>query len=377
MKTNGAIVARIILIAAAWLGSGAYGQEKDMETGQKPDPHERRNIIVFKEEGRYGGWPANHGLWAWGNEIVVGFTAAHYKPARNDHAVDRSKPFEDWQARSLDGGKTWTIEKPPGIVPMNLGGPAVSALKTPLDFTHADFALMFRLGGIHTGPSRFYASTDRCRTWSGPFAFEVEGIDKIATRTDYLAIGPLECLMFGSAAKADNKEGRLFCARTDDGGLRWRLVSLIGPEPAGYLIMPSSVRLAENRILTTARHKDPQRPGTIDAYLSEDDGANWKFIGEAASNIGGGNPPSLIALRDGRLCLTYGCRARPFGIRARLSRDQGATWGEEIVLRDDGPTGDLGYPRSVQRPDGRVVTVYYFNGPADEDRAIEATIWRP
>jgi hypothetical protein len=33
--------------------------------------------------------------------------------------------------------------------------------------------------------------------------------------------------------------------------------------------------------------------------------------------------------------------------------------------------------RSLVRPDGRVVTVYYFNGPRDEDRAIQATIWRP
>jgi len=47
------------------------------------------------------------------------------------------------------------------------------------------------------------------------------------------------------------------------------------------------------------------------------------------------------------------------------------------VLRDDALNGDLGYPRSVQRPDGKMLTVYYFNGPKDEDRAIEATIWEP
>ncbi len=29
----------------------------------------------------------------------------------------------------------------------------------------------------------------------------------------------------------------------------------------------------------------------------------------------------MIKLRDGRLCLTYGYRAAPFGIRARLSED--------------------------------------------------------
>ena len=40
-------------------------------------------------------------------------------------------------------------------------------------------------------------------------------------------------------------------------------------------------------------------------------------------------------------------------------------------------TIDLVYPGSVQRPDGKVVTVYYFNGPAHPERTIEATIWDP
>ena len=34
----------------------------------------------------------------------------------------------------------------------------------------------------------------------------------------------------------------------------------------------------------------------------------------------GGNPPMLLKLRDGRLCLTYGYRTQPYGIRARFSR---------------------------------------------------------
>ena len=345
-----------------------------MESAKKTEAHERRNVIVYKEEGRYGGWPANHGIWAWGNEIVVGFTAAHYKPAVNDHAVDRSKPFEDWQARSMDGGETWTVEKP---APPNLRAPAPRTLDAPVDFSHPDFAMMFQFASIHVGPSRFYVSTNRCRTWKGPYALHAKGIDKIAARTDYIVLGRRECLMFASAAKADDKEGRLFCARTDDGGVTWRLVALIGPEPSGFIIMPSSVRLGGDRILTVARHKDPDKQGSIDAYLSEDFGKTWKLLGEAAPSIGGGNPPSLVLLRDGRLCLTYGYRAKPFGIRARISGDGGRAWGEEIVLRDDGLTGDLGYPRSVERPDGKVVTIYYFNGPKDSDRAIEATIWRP
>jgi hypothetical protein len=86
----------------------------------------------------------------------------------------------------------------------------------------------------------------------------------------------------------------------------------------------------------------------------------------------------MIRLRDGRVCLTYGVRAAPYSIRARLSADGGRTWGEEIVLRDGGGGADLGYPRSTQRKDGKVVTVYYFwERKIGPERFVAATIWAP
>ena len=53
------------------------------------------------------------------------------------------------------------------------------------------------------------------------------------------------------------------------------------------------------------------------------------------------------------------------------------SWGEEIVLRDDGGNWDLGYTRTLQRPDGKLVTVYYYNTDKDSERFIAATIWDP
>ena len=108
---------------------------------------------------------------------------------------------------------------------------------------------------------------------------------------------------------------------------------------------------------TTARH-------WIDLYASDDDGATWTFLTRPVPDTGsGGNPPTLTKLQDGRLCLTYGYRAQPFGIRARLSSDEGMTWDQEIILRDDGGSHDLGYPRTVQRPDGTIVTVVLLQRP--------------
>ena len=47
-------------------------------------------------------------------------------------------------------------------------------------------------------------------------------------------------------------------------------------------------------------------------------------------------------------------------VLARLSSDRGKSWGDAIVLRGDAGGQDLGYCRSVQRPDGKIVTVYYM-----------------
>jgi len=341
-------------------------------------PGTQENFIVYKEPGRYGGWPANHGFWQWGDELVVGFKSTWFKAAPGGHKIDRDKPSYHWQARSLDGGQTWKIETELPFADFRKDAKPTPLTK-PIDFTAPDFVWKFCFGNLHAGPSWFYVSNDRCKTWRGPYTFAVEGVDRICTRTDLIPLGPRDCLMFGSCAKEnDGKEGRVFCARTLDGGLTWKLVSLVGPEPkpGGFAIMPSSVRLTDGTILTTIRRTDPKASGFIEAWRSPDLGETWTFAGRAATEIGG-SPPALVKLPDDRVALTYGFREKPFGIRARISDDGGLQWGPEIVLRDDGRDGDLGYPRSLVRPDGKIMTIYYFNGPKDEDRAIEGTLWTP
>jgi len=55
----------------------------------------------------------------------------------------------------------------------------------------------------------------------------------------------------------------------------------------------------------------------------------------------------------------------------------GALGGEEIILRDDGGGTDVVYARTVQRPDGNIVTICYFHDQPRGDRYIAATIWSP
>jgi hypothetical protein len=197
-------------------------------------------------------------------------------------------------------------------------------------------------------------------------------------RTDYLIESRNEMSAFLTAAKRNGKEGRVFMARTTDGAKTWKFVSWIGPEPDGFTIMPSSVRLSKTRILTTLRRKEgPEH--FIDAWTTDDNGSSWSFLNRPVPSTGGsvGNPPSLLMMKDGRLSLIYGYRSEPYGMRARLTNDKGLTWSDEIVLRDDAGCWDLGYPRSVQRPDGKIVAVYYYNDDPNRERYIAATIWNP
>ena len=337
------------------------------------------HVLVYEEKGRFGGWPANHGIWSWGDEILAGFSAAwHQVKDINRHQANSDKPEEPRLARSLDGGRTWKIETPAGLLPPEQGGRPAAELTEPLDFTNPNFAMTLRYTNIHTGPSRLHYSNDRGRTWRGTFNFPLFGQKGIAARTDYIVLGKRECLVFLTASKQNGREGRPLVVRTTDGGLTWKFLSWIGPEPKGFAIMPSSIRLSTGRIITTVRVKEDP-PNWIDAYASDDNGATWTYLNRPAPDTGGssGNPPSLLTLKDGRLALTYGYRSEPYSIRARLSRDQGKTWSGDITLRDGAPAWDLGYTRSIQRPDGKIVTVYYFMREKHAERFIAATIWEP
>jgi hypothetical protein len=333
--------------------------------------------MIYREPGRYGGWPANHGIWSWGNEILVGFNKGYYKDQGPGlHAIDHDKPSTDCLARSLDMGEHWTIEESAGGASPIPGGEARD-LTGAMDFTHPDFALRVHMLNKDVGPSFFHYSYDRGRAWQGPFSLPDFGAPGIAARTDYLVNGKRDCMLFLTAAKSNRQEGRPICVRTTDGGKTWQLVSWIGPEPQGWAIMPASVRLSPSDILVVVRRRQESRH-FLSAHRSRDDGRRWEPLDDPAADLGQGNPPALIKLGDGRVCLTYGVRARPFRICARLSGDGGRTWSEEIVLRDDGASTDLGYTRTIQRPDGKIVTVYYFHdAQTGPERYIAATIWDP
>jgi hypothetical protein len=361
--------------------------------------------IVYREAERFAGWPANYGMWSWGDEIVVSFTQCYHQAGAGFHARREDMPAYPLQSRSLDGGRSWTTIRTPAASPGGRGFSAdehmipelwvrtaieqgLEPLPRPhpggIDFTHPDFALMCARTGLGGGTQAwFYTSSDRAHTWEGPFSLPMFGQTGIEARTDYLVNGQQDAMLFLAAAREDGDEGYgVLLARTQDGGKNIDFVSWVATSETAHMIMPASVRVDENSLLCAIRcnlaRGDFEKVATwIDLFESTDNGQSWHHLNRPVPDAGkGGNPPAMKVLQDGRVCLVYGYRAAPYGIRARVSQDGGKTWGEVIHLRDDGGCWDLGYPRLIQRPDGALVTTYYFNDHLDSERYIAATIFR-
>jgi hypothetical protein len=125
--------------------------------------------------------------------------------------------------------------------------------------------------------------------------------------------------------------------------------------------------------------------GSLASTISRDRGRAWTSPNRITES--NEHPGDLLRLRNGDLLLSFGQRNKPYGVQAMLSHDDGATWdrGRRFLLAWDGDHGDLGYPVSVERPDERLVTVYYIvygerdpegiKGIAPKNAFTKAIIW--
>ena len=344
------------------------------------------HVIVYGRHGHFAGWPANNGVWSWDDEILVGFTQGGYRQ-QSGHNIE--PPFYSLLARSRDGGETWQAWDPPNYVG---DGGELTDLIEPIDFGRPGLALRVVGAGYHGTEEKrggFFFSYDLGDTWQGPYRFaglvghpELEGLE-LTPRTSYLVEGGERCLFFLSARRPDSgMADRAFCARTGDGGLSFQFLTWMVPWSDPHrAVMPSVVQCSAQTLVAALRRRQVADVCWIDAYVSRDAGQSWSFlsrVGETGDR--NGNPPALVRLSDGRLCCVYGQRSR-WQLIARLSDDQGESWLEERVLRDDYASveadADLGYPRLVQRADGRLVAIYYWATRDRPHQHIAATIWQP
>ncbi len=144
------------------------------------------------------------------------------------------------------------------------------------------------------------------------------------------------------------------------GGQSWDPPILVTESPDLAFIEPDIAEVAPGELYCILRTS--KRGGYLYGCRSLDGGYSWS-VPEATPIFG--HPGHLLVLRDGRLLCTYGRRIAPFGIRACLSEDGGRTWkiDQEIVIRDNLPNFDLGYPTTVEYTSGRLFICYYGQEP--------------
>ena len=165
------------------------------------------------------------------------------------------------------------------------------------------------------------------------------------------------------------------CESVDD-GQTWRWLAAIGARPGdtieGYHEL-HIVEASEKRLVIHIRNENKQDDGETLQSESEDGGKTWSV----PHSIGvWGIPSFLLRLRDGRLLMTCGHRRAPFGNQARLSADQGRTWSGPLIVSGDGESGDLGYPSTVELPDGSLLTVWYERMKSSPKAVLRQAHWR-
>ncbi|MFN7736388.1 MAG: FAD-dependent oxidoreductase [Pirellula sp.] len=153
--------------------------------------------------------------------------------------------------------------------------------------------------------------------------------------------------------------GRLGVCESTDDGITWQWIADIpvreGDKASAYHEL-HLVHASDNRLICHIRNENPQSKNETLQTESEDGGHTWTI----PHTIGvWGLPSHLLRLRDGTLLMSYGFRKPPFGNQARVSADSGRTWSEPMTISDDGRSGDLGYPSTVECDDGTLVTVWY------------------
>jgi len=181
-------------------------------------------------------------------------------------------------------------------------------------------------------------------------------------------------------------QGEILAAVSADGGRTWSVRGTVpvypGTRPANYH-EPHVLELPSGKLIGMIRVENADGIG-----LDKDAGVVNFSIMQTESSDGGrtwsvptpfnfhGSPPHLLRHSSGTLIMSYGYRQQPYGQRAAISRDDGATWDHDWIIREDGPDGDLGYPSTVELADASLLTVCYQKVPGDGKCSLLWTRWR-
>lgn len=360
-----------------------------------PPAHVRdaRHGIVYRNEREFCGWPFICGFWTNArDEMLVAFQrkpSAYADPGDVHHDEVAKVGPKIVIARSSDGGASWNTGDQGSELDLLFdlsADPQTSFAGLPADYSReprVDFSDANVLVASGATPDYFRPhsqawirlSTDGGDTWRAPILAPRTGWPSLSGHASAMVRADGVSLVFMTAVSDDGWKRRPVVYASVDGGAYWTFLAAMTPADddgaaiadrnmplrfaAHRYFYPRGITLPDGRLIASIRcQRDPTSVLWTEIFASDDGGRTWGFLSRVND---WGAPGDLVRMRDGRLVCVYGYRLPPFGVRARVSEDEGRTWGREWILRDDGGSWDLGYPRVVERAPGQLLTVYYMN----------------
>lgn len=367
----GSIVAGSILLQAAPIRPSTHANLRKLE-----------NIILYEDAKYYSAFPSI--VQQATGELIVAFRRAPERRAFDPSGITHTDANSHLVLiRSADLGKTWSREpqllfahpfggsQDPCLVPLRDGSllcssyvwaplppPAIAKLKQPVARA-GSFAF---LGGY------LVRSRDGGRSWTGPIV-----PPPCPSEPNFDLFGqPLPA--YNRGAMCEGKDGRLYwvvaSSSTNSPSLTGThlLISADQGDTWNYscpVAVDSKIEFNETSLYETPK-------GDLVAFLRSEKFNDHTCIARSTNQGRSfqwqdagfqGHPHHAIRLPDQRVLLVYGYRHPAFGIRARVLDPEctNAASAEEIILRDDGGDGDLGYPWATLISHDRVLVVYYFN----------------
>ncbi len=185
-----------------------------------------------------------------------------------------------------------------------------------------------------------------------------------------------DILHVGSLGSTESGEPGIYVERLDENCRVVGKPQLIMTKPQGDTVVcePYAAEMPNGDILAAIRVQNKYEFLYTTYLCRSTDGGRTFSTPQPTGWVG--LPAHIFVTSKGEVVISYGRRIGDMGIRVRVSRDNGYTFGEEMILRGDGVDWDLGYPTTTENKNGELVTVYYMkdNKSLNENR-IQYTVW--
>jgi predicted neuraminidase len=346
------------LLLGVWAGplSGAVPvMERRAVVFQYPhsDPYDRGNVYGFNHAPSVAALPDGRLLAAWFSGPYEGSV----------HQVILG-------AFSSDGGETWSVAEELQNTPRTSDFDPAFIVDQGRTFFFSSAGRWHRypfvglretereLVGIDSFRVFGRFSDDAGVTWSEPKQLVEE--TGFGCRSNGVVLSKGELVLPIHTFAAPHTAGVLVSA---DGGETWHRSTTVETPGSIGAAEPAVAQLSDGRLLMMLRTRD----GTIWQAHSEDRGRTWGAA-ERTEIPAASSSHSLFSTRSGLLVLTHNTSPPPFRtpMTMRVSRDDGITWTEPLILAEVvlPVSGDpiwskqVSYPSVTQREDGALVVVW-------------------